>query len=160
MNPDYDIRSKELGLASKESIQALVATHIESGNKTSTFLFLDVRNDVERADEQLKSEILVAHITATTSDTSSLDHNIETFFPNKQGEQWYPTFVFIIFDTFTAWCSHDSNNMSKKNFIMKDPIIVFCKSGRRAAAAKDKLVVLGYEHVYNAGGLSDLLSYL
>jgi phage shock protein E len=41
-------------------------------------------------------------------------------------------------------------------FLIPDPIIVFCRSGRRAAAAKAKLEMMGYEHVFNAGGLSDL----
>jgi len=39
---------------------------------------------------------------------------------------------------------------------IKDPIIVFCRSGRRAVPAQIKLQSLGYQNVYNAGGLDDL----
>jgi phage shock protein E len=36
------------------------------------------------------------------------------------------------------------------------PIIVYCKSGRRAAKAKEVLVAKGYKTVLNAGGFADL----
>jgi phage shock protein E len=36
------------------------------------------------------------------------------------------------------------------------PVIVYCKSGRRAAKAKDVLVAKGYTTVLNAGGFDDL----
>jgi phage shock protein E len=37
------------------------------------------------------------------------------------------------------------------------PIIVYCKSGRRASTAKQALMVdLGYTNVHNAGGLGDI----
>mmetsp|Transcript_9951 Transcript_9951/g.14076 ORF Transcript_9951/g.14076 Transcript_9951/m.14076 type:complete len:134 (+) Transcript_9951:79-480(+) len=36
------------------------------------------------------------------------------------------------------------------------PLILFCRSGRRAASAKKCLVDLGYTKVCNAGGLTDL----
>ncbi len=37
------------------------------------------------------------------------------------------------------------------------PVIVFCRSGRRAGKAKETLEQLGYTRVLNAGGLDDLL---
>jgi phage shock protein E len=35
-------------------------------------------------------------------------------------------------------------------------VIVYCKSGRRAAKAVEVLKSHGYTHVFNAGGVSDL----
>ncbi len=40
--------------------------------------------------------------------------------------------------------------------LQEDSIIIFCRSGRRADVARTKLQSLGYEKVYNAGGLEDL----
>lgn len=37
------------------------------------------------------------------------------------------------------------------------PIVVYCKSGRRAGIAADTLAELGYSDVENAGGLDDML---
>jgi phage shock protein E len=36
------------------------------------------------------------------------------------------------------------------------PVIVFCRSGRRAGKAKEVLEQMGYTKVLNAGGLNDL----
>ncbi|KAG7344635.1 rhodanese-like domain containing protein [Nitzschia inconspicua] len=36
------------------------------------------------------------------------------------------------------------------------PIIVYCKSGRRASTAQKALNELGYNHVFNAGGFGDI----
>jgi len=36
------------------------------------------------------------------------------------------------------------------------PVIIHCKSGRRAAKAEEVLKSKGYTQVYNAGGLNDL----
>jgi hypothetical protein len=36
------------------------------------------------------------------------------------------------------------------------PIVIYCKSGRRAARATEFLKSQGYDHVMNAGGLEDL----
>jgi len=68
----YDKRKQEYGLASKETIQALVTSHTESGN-THVPLFLDIRSDAERAESQLESQIPVVHIISTITDTSSLE---------------------------------------------------------------------------------------
>mmetsp|Transcript_11699 Transcript_11699/g.33724 ORF Transcript_11699/g.33724 Transcript_11699/m.33724 type:complete len:147 (+) Transcript_11699:126-566(+) len=37
------------------------------------------------------------------------------------------------------------------------PIVVYCKSGRRASKAKEALELRGYSQVYNAGGYGDLI---
>lgn len=63
-----------------------------------------------------------------------------------------------------AVCSLDdcSELMAKAEELMSDknaPVIVFCRSGRRAGKAKEVLEQKGYTRVVNAGGLSDL-SYL
>mmetsp|Transcript_1621 Transcript_1621/g.2020 ORF Transcript_1621/g.2020 Transcript_1621/m.2020 type:complete len:118 (-) Transcript_1621:73-426(-) len=36
------------------------------------------------------------------------------------------------------------------------PIIIFCRSGRRAAKAQETLERKGYTHVMNAGGIDDI----
>jgi phage shock protein E len=36
------------------------------------------------------------------------------------------------------------------------PVIIFCRSGRRAGKAKELLEEKGYKTVLNAGGLSDI----
>uniref|UniRef100_A0A7R9ZGY5 Rhodanese domain-containing protein n=1 Tax=Pseudictyota dubia TaxID=2749911 RepID=A0A7R9ZGY5_9STRA len=36
------------------------------------------------------------------------------------------------------------------------PIVVFCRSGRRAIKAKETLEGMGYTNVMNAGGITDL----
>jgi phage shock protein E len=40
------------------------------------------------------------------------------------------------------------------------PILIYCRSGRRAAKAKQILVEKGYLHVLNAGGYSDVIKHL
>jgi phage shock protein E len=40
------------------------------------------------------------------------------------------------------------------------PIIIFCRSGRRAGKAKEHLEQKGYTNVLNAGGLTDIESIL
>ncbi len=40
------------------------------------------------------------------------------------------------------------------------PVIVFCRSGRRAGKAKEMLEQKGYTNVLNAGGLTDLTKAL
>jgi len=38
------------------------------------------------------------------------------------------------------------------------PIVVYCKSGRRASTAEKKLEAAGYTNVFNGGGYQDLLA--
>ena len=45
-------------------------------------------------------------------------------------------------------------------YLTSAPVIVFCRSGRRAGKAKETLEQLGYTKVLNAGGLEDLVSKL
>jgi rhodanese-related sulfurtransferase len=40
------------------------------------------------------------------------------------------------------------------------PVIIFCRSGRRAVSAKATLEQKGYTNVINAGGLTDLINAL
>lgn len=42
-----------------------------------------------------------------------------------------------------------------ENYEKDDEIVVYCKTGARASNAVDGLNKLGFNHVYNAGGLSD-----
>jgi len=63
-----------------------------------------------------------------------------------------------------AKCSLDdcSELMSKAETLMSDknaPVIIFCRSGRRAGKAKEVLEQKGYKKVLNAGGVKDM-SYL
>mmetsp|Transcript_40949 Transcript_40949/g.87228 ORF Transcript_40949/g.87228 Transcript_40949/m.87228 type:complete len:104 (+) Transcript_40949:133-444(+) len=52
-----------------------------------------------------------------------------------------------------------SELMAKAGQLMPDknaPVVVFCRSGRRAGKAKEMLERMGYTRVINAGGLKDL----
>ena len=40
------------------------------------------------------------------------------------------------------------------------PIVIYCRSGRRASKAKEILLQKGYKHVLNAGGYDDLVAIL
>lgn len=40
------------------------------------------------------------------------------------------------------------------------PIVVYCRSGRRSAAAREVLLKLGYQQVINAGGYARLVDVL
>jgi hypothetical protein len=83
----YDKRAQDFGFASKELIQAIISSHIESGT-SNKYLFLDVRNDAERAESQLQTSIPVAHIIVTPTDTSALEEStLNAYFPNKQGKE-------------------------------------------------------------------------
>ncbi|KAL3782859.1 hypothetical protein ACHAW5_010625 [Stephanodiscus triporus] len=56
-----------------------------------------------------------------------------------------------------------SELMARADELLPDknaPVIVFCRSGRRAGKAKESLEQLGYTKVLNAGGLDDLLGKL
>lgn len=60
-----------------------------------------------------------------------------------------------------AMCSLDdcSELMAKAEQLMPDknaPVIIFCRSGRRAVKAQEVLEQKGYVKVLNAGGLNDL----
>mmetsp|Transcript_31537 Transcript_31537/g.66334 ORF Transcript_31537/g.66334 Transcript_31537/m.66334 type:complete len:105 (-) Transcript_31537:201-515(-) len=60
-----------------------------------------------------------------------------------------------------ARCSLDdcSELMAKADQLMPEknaPVIIFCRSGRRAVKAKEVLEQKGYTRVLNAGGLKDL----
>ena len=41
---------------------------------------------------------------------------------------------------------------------LSDPVIVFCKSGKRASHVKQILEERGYQNVMNAGGFADVNS--
>lgn len=56
-----------------------------------------------------------------------------------------------------------SELIEKAEQLMPDknaPVIVFCRSGRRAEKAKGELEAMGYKRVLNAGGLTHVESYL
>ncbi len=42
---------------------------------------------------------------------------------------------------------------------MKQPVVVFCRSGMRSSQAEGFLRSVGVSQVYNAGGLFDVLQY-
>jgi len=42
---------------------------------------------------------------------------------------------------------------------MKKPVVTYCRSGARSSQATSFLKAQGIEHVYNAGGLQDMLRY-
>ena len=42
----------------------------------------------------------------------------------------------------------------------ESPVVIYCRSGRRARAAEDTLKKNGYSTVYNAGGYDDVIAML
>lgn len=62
-----------------------------------------------------------------------------------------------------AACTPDDASAleSSSEFLLPDkeaPIVIYCKSGRRASTAKLALEAQGYKHVLNAGGYDDVIS--
>lgn len=60
-----------------------------------------------------------------------------------------------------ATCSLDDTSelLEKADELMPDknaPVVIFCRSGRRAGKAKELLEERGYKTVLNAGGLGDI----
>ena len=47
-----------------------------------------------------------------------------------------------------------------KNLKKEDPVLVYCRSGRRSAIAKQELSKLGYQTVMDGGGLETLSARL
>ena len=69
----------------------------------------------------------------------------------KEGRKWFQTAC-----SPTA-CDHLHDLTG--NFPDKEaPVIVYCRSGRRASKAKEMLEGFGYKKVLNAGGYDDLLA--
>jgi len=57
-------------------------------------------------------------------------------------------------------CPHMDGLVDKWVSDKNATIVVFCKSGRRANVAKERLHGMGYANVLNAGGLEDVLAIL
>ncbi|CAI8196556.1 MAG: Thiosulfate sulfurtransferase PspE [Glaciecola sp. HTCC2999] len=47
--------------------------------------------------------------------------------------------------------------IAKQNLPKDTPIVLYCRSGKRAKRSAEDLKAAGYNHVINAGGLKDLL---
>jgi rhodanese-related sulfurtransferase len=149
---EFDKRVQEFGITPKNLIEPIVISHIKAG-KGQKHLFLDVRSDAERKVTLLRTNIPVAHLIVTPTDTSALEEStLKAYFPNKQGKERKHNQIFVLFlfnillHQFIYPC-----------FFYKDTIVVFCGSGGQAGgAAKEKLQTLGYQNVYNAGGYDDM----
>jgi rhodanese-related sulfurtransferase len=57
-------------------------------------------------------------------------------------------------------CLSDTLNAAVLINFNAAPVIIFCRSGRRAVSAKATLEQKGYTNVINAGGLTDLINAL
>ena len=49
----------------------------------------------------------------------------------------------------------DINSISLNNFSHTSTIIVYCRSGNRSSTAANLLIKLGYENVYDMGGITN-----
>lgn len=117
-------------------------------------VFLDVRKDEEVKAESLQSRRYV-HLACSLDDCSELMNKAETLISDKNGElrlQIIATCLLALFATSSFLMYLVVTN--PHNLIV--PVIVFCRSGRRAAKAKEVLEKMGYTKVLNAGGLKDL----
>ena len=69
----------------------------------------------------------------------------------KEGRKW--------FQTTCSTTSCDQLQELTGNFPDKEaPVVIYCRSGRRAGKAKEMLEGFGYKKVLNAGGYDDLLT--
>jgi phage shock protein E len=64
----------------------------------------------------------------------------------------------------TADACPDLSNNTNNHYVPENektvPILIYCRSGRRAARAKQILVEKGFVNVLNAGGYSDVVQHL
>jgi len=130
-----------------------------AANKPDTMI-LDVRTKEELAESSLSTRDF-KHASCHLDDCSELMSKAEELFPDKNGtpasRRCLGLFCFFSVWTLTYYYPI---SFSALLFLSTATIIVFCRSGRRAAKAKEILQSKGYTHVLNAGGLSDLITYL
>ena len=114
-------------------------------------VFLDVRTDAEVKEEPLTSRPF-QHVSVTVNDCAELMARAKELIPDKNG-----TFFFSV----ELLCSRNQDDTAQILTLCyltntTAPVIVFCRSGRRAGKAKECLEEKGYSKVLNAGGLKDL----
>ena len=66
---------------------------------------------------------------------------------NTKAGIWKAQFFFRL----PSWESKISSKVSDKN----TPVYIYCRSGRRAGTAVEKLKAMGYTDLHNLGGLKD-----
>lgn len=65
--------------------------------------------------------------------------------------------LFYAISSLTDTSSLTDELLKANNVDKNEPLVVFCRSGRRAEVACTALEALGCEHVFNGGGLSDMI---
>ena len=85
-------------------------------------------------------------------DVRSMDEIEATGKFEREGRSWFQT-------PCSPFACEELDCLTDRMFPDKEaPIIVYCKSGRRASKAKEILEGKGYKKVLNAGGYDDLLA--
>ena len=82
---NYEERAKELGLATKEEIMALVNSS-SSSSPSQEVVFLDVRGQDEIAEEPLKGPFRVISSPCTRTDATELVQMSLKIMPQKNGK--------------------------------------------------------------------------
>lgn len=127
---------------------------VKAAEKEQGTIFLDVRGVDEVKAESLQTRPFV-HLKCSLDDCSELIDKAEAVISNKNGKtDVYNTQVYFHRAETQLTCC-----ISLMFCQLSAPVIVFCRSGRRAAKAKEVMEQMGYTKVLNAGGLKDL-SYL
>jgi rhodanese-related sulfurtransferase len=125
---------------------------VKAAEKEQGTIFLDVRGVDEVKAESLQTRPFV-HLKCSLDDCSELIDKAEAVISNKNGKtDVYNTQVYFHRAETPLTCC-----ISLMSFCqLSAPVIVFCRSGRRAAKAKEVMEQMGYTKVLNAGGLKDL----
>jgi phage shock protein E len=141
---DYDERAKEYGFASKESIAKAL--------KEPKTVLLDVRRQDEIDENgafKMKSHPWVQS-SCTPTECPDLKARANELLPDKDGT----------FRVLSRLGSCPQNSLVSRNgcHALTAPVVVYCRSGRRAARAEKTLKDMGYKTVMNAGAKEDLAS--
>ncbi len=91
-----------------------------------------------------------AEITWQKINNGALIIDVRTADEFAQGH--LPNAVNIPYETIGA-------QFSQRNIAKEQPVVVYCRSGRRSAVAQENLLKLGYKNVHNGGGYQQLNDY-
>ena len=157
--PPYEARAQSLGLSPKEEVQKAAA------NPNATWV--DVRTEEEVAQGCLHKlyNLPFVHHSCTVDSCEGLEQKAREHIKDKDGA-WKDftrrlkvnraddVLSKSILVTNAYFSTHFVHTIYKSPFAA--PVIVFCRSGRRATKPVQMLKDMGYKNVLNAGGFSDI----
>lgn len=109
--------------------------------------FLGERNRAQKSRESTYHKITAEEAKKKMQDTANFIL-LDVRTPEEFSEQHIPGATLIVDSQISA--------EAQKKLPDKDtPIFVYCRSGRRSAAAAKQLVNMGYTQVYDFGGIID-----